>query len=544
MVGYSKLTGDNQTLALELLEEHDSICEPIIANYSGKIIKHIGDAIFAVFPAPEECVNCAIEIQTELSKRNSLNPDDRRILIRIGLHYGETYQDGKELLGEGVNIAGQVEPMAPFGGIAVSESIYNYIRDKKDIYSRAIGFVQFKNVDKPIRIHKIYLNLMEWIEETIEVLKETMKGRNIPFVNVKKKRKEKQVSNTAMIKYKDSFLKLIEEGEAKLKVGEFTNAEKTFTELLDLSRKHNDGEGMGVSLIKIGEAFHKLGDLSAALRNTISGVRTFAFEGHSDIEMNHRILLADRFAELGLEDKTERELKKVEKYYQNNVSEELEFNIHSVKGNIFLSRGKFDQALEKIEKLCSIKTIIQDSEIYLSLCEIYLIKDDLDKAKKILDNFNYRNGEIITETQLWSESLRSIISSKTKEPDLDILDKLESNCVNYIGFKPIYRIWWNLSQAHLWRGDLDKAEECQQHAQDNLNAWINKISDVHILDLFRNNVHFHREIFSFLELPEGVESIDSTESDENEWCFDCGKIIKEIFNYCPHCGVTLIETSV
>ena len=128
--------------------------------------------------------------------------------------------------------------------------------------------------------------------------------------------------------------------------------------------------------------------------------------------------------------------------------------------------------------------------------------------------------------------------------DLDYLDKLESNCLDYNGFKPIYRIWWNLSQAHLWHGDLDKAEKCQQHAQDDLNSWIDKILDVHIMDLFRNNVYFHRQIFSFLELPNGVKSIDTTKVDENEWCFDCGKFIKEIFNYCPHCGVTLIESSV
>ena len=89
MVGYSKLTGDDQNLALELLKEHDKIIEPIIAKYKGSIVKRIGDAIVAIFDDSEDIIQSAVEIQQELKNRNNRNTQSRHIILRIGLHYGE-----------------------------------------------------------------------------------------------------------------------------------------------------------------------------------------------------------------------------------------------------------------------------------------------------------------------------------------------------------------------------------------------------------------------------------------------------------------------
>ena len=70
IVGYSKLTGDDQNLALELLKEHDKIIEPIIKRYSGNIVKRIGDAIVAIFEDSEDIIQSSVEIQQSLKNRN------------------------------------------------------------------------------------------------------------------------------------------------------------------------------------------------------------------------------------------------------------------------------------------------------------------------------------------------------------------------------------------------------------------------------------------------------------------------------------------
>ena len=87
MVGYSKLTGDDQNLALELLKEHDKIIEPIIKINEGSIVKRIGDAIVAIFDHSSNIIDSAVEIQRALKKRNISNTKSRQIVIGIVVNY-------------------------------------------------------------------------------------------------------------------------------------------------------------------------------------------------------------------------------------------------------------------------------------------------------------------------------------------------------------------------------------------------------------------------------------------------------------------------
>ena len=91
IVGYSKLTGQNQSLALELLTEHDKIIEPIIKRYDGQIVKRIGDAIVAIFEQATHAAQASVEIQQSLKNRNNRNQKSRHIQIRIGIHYGNVF---------------------------------------------------------------------------------------------------------------------------------------------------------------------------------------------------------------------------------------------------------------------------------------------------------------------------------------------------------------------------------------------------------------------------------------------------------------------
>ena len=89
IVGYSKLTGDDQNLALELLKEHDKLIEPIIERYEGEIVKRIGDAIVAIFKNSANMIQSSVEIQQSLKNRNNRSIQSRHITLRIGLHHGE-----------------------------------------------------------------------------------------------------------------------------------------------------------------------------------------------------------------------------------------------------------------------------------------------------------------------------------------------------------------------------------------------------------------------------------------------------------------------
>ena len=136
MVGYSKLTGDDQNLALELLKEHDKIIEPIIAKYKGSIVKRIGDAIVAIFDDSEHIIQSAVEIQQELKNRNNRNTQSRHIILRIGLHYGEITLKNDEVYGLGYELASSIEPICEYGGIAVSKDLYEHAHENHELILR------------------------------------------------------------------------------------------------------------------------------------------------------------------------------------------------------------------------------------------------------------------------------------------------------------------------------------------------------------------------------------------------------------------------
>jgi adenylate cyclase len=108
MVGYSAMTQRNEHLALELLEEHRQILRSFFPKHAGYEVETAGDAFFVEFISALEAVQCAIEIQKALYDRNKSVPSDKQIRIRIGVHLGDVVHSGKNVLGDGVNMAHQL----------------------------------------------------------------------------------------------------------------------------------------------------------------------------------------------------------------------------------------------------------------------------------------------------------------------------------------------------------------------------------------------------------------------------------------------------
>ena len=164
VVGYSKLTGDNQEIALKILEEHNQILNKNTKSFSGKIVKLTGDGLCALFEDPLDAINCAINIQKDLKKRNQINIEERKIQIRIGLHYGSYLEKDNDVFGDGVNLAKSIEPIAPHGGIAISSVLNEMINNEKDIYIREYILMDFDS--KKIQTYQVYLSLTDWFHNS------------------------------------------------------------------------------------------------------------------------------------------------------------------------------------------------------------------------------------------------------------------------------------------------------------------------------------------------------------------------------------------
>jgi class 3 adenylate cyclase len=157
MVGYSALTQKNESLAIQLLEEHRSLLRPLFPKYGGREIETVGDAFFVEFGSAVEAVRCAVEMQHTLHERNQTHGAEEQIRIRIGIHIGDVIQKGNHVLGDGVNIAARLEPLAPPEGICISEDVARQVQNKLDIPLYKIGQRNLKNIQFPMEIYSVQL---------------------------------------------------------------------------------------------------------------------------------------------------------------------------------------------------------------------------------------------------------------------------------------------------------------------------------------------------------------------------------------------------
>lgn len=90
-----------------------------------------------------------------MASANASVPDDRQIVVRIGVHLGDVMVEGSDLYGDGVNIAARHESIAEPGGICISEDAFRQVRNKLDCAFDDLGPQSLKNITEPVRAYRI-----------------------------------------------------------------------------------------------------------------------------------------------------------------------------------------------------------------------------------------------------------------------------------------------------------------------------------------------------------------------------------------------------
>ena len=155
VAGYSRLMGLDEVGTARTLREHRAVTDALVAKHGGRLVKTTGDGVLLEFPSVVDAVECAVAMQAVMAERNKGISQDRRMLYRIGINLGDILIEGDDILGDGVNVAARLESIAEPGGICISASAYDQVRDKVAVQFTDLGEQSLKNIIRPARAYAV-----------------------------------------------------------------------------------------------------------------------------------------------------------------------------------------------------------------------------------------------------------------------------------------------------------------------------------------------------------------------------------------------------
>lgn len=141
VIGYSSMMQQDEEETLRKLDACRAVIDPLIDSSKGRLFNTGGDSVLIEFASAVDAVRFAIEMQACIKKLNN------GMRWRIGMHMGEVWIYGTNLMGDAVNLAARTESLADYGGVTMTDTVYRLVVGKlKDIKFISRGVQDFKNV--------------------------------------------------------------------------------------------------------------------------------------------------------------------------------------------------------------------------------------------------------------------------------------------------------------------------------------------------------------------------------------------------------------
>lgn len=153
--GYSRLMEHDEEGTLATLKLYREAMGRLVEAHGGRIVNTWGDAVIAEFPSVVEAVRCAIDVQNELAVRNAGRSSETRMLFRIGINLGDVIVEGDDIYGDGVNIAARLQSEAEPGGILISSTVFEQVRNKIAVSFDFLGDLPVKNIGEPVPSYSV-----------------------------------------------------------------------------------------------------------------------------------------------------------------------------------------------------------------------------------------------------------------------------------------------------------------------------------------------------------------------------------------------------
>lgn len=157
-VSFSAQMHEQEVATLHRMERDIEVMERIVRTFNGAVLKSTGDGLLISFGSAVEAVSCALEIQRGFAVRQQPGADPGSLRHRIGIHLGDIFVKGGDVMGDGVNIAARIVNEAPPGGIVVSQMVHELVRNKLTLHVAPLGARQLKNIREPVALFRLLLD--------------------------------------------------------------------------------------------------------------------------------------------------------------------------------------------------------------------------------------------------------------------------------------------------------------------------------------------------------------------------------------------------
>jgi len=155
--GYSRLMADDEEVTVRTINTYREVVTGLIEGHRGRVVDAKGDNILAEFSSVVDAVRCAVQVQKELTERNAELQEHRRMEFRIGINLGDVIEEQGNIYGDGVNVAARLEGLAEGGGICISGTAFDQVKNRISVGYEYQGKQSVKNIPDPVRVYKVLL---------------------------------------------------------------------------------------------------------------------------------------------------------------------------------------------------------------------------------------------------------------------------------------------------------------------------------------------------------------------------------------------------
>jgi class 3 adenylate cyclase len=158
VVGSSALMSVDERKTLALIERDFRMMRRACEHFDGQILKNTGDGLLMHFSSAVQAVSCALRMQRTLAEAQKKLPPDQVLKHRIGIHLGDVFVSDHDVMGDGVNIAARLQESAEPGGICISQTVYDVVKNRLALTTTSLGPQELRNIQGKVPVYRILLD--------------------------------------------------------------------------------------------------------------------------------------------------------------------------------------------------------------------------------------------------------------------------------------------------------------------------------------------------------------------------------------------------